>query len=74
MWQAKLAGRLPQPKLENLDVYLEVGASQALDGFEANSLADYHDQWLARLAQRHAYRPIAADSRLISADVLAAWG
>ncbi|MEI9954167.1 MAG: glycosyl transferase, partial [Pseudomonadota bacterium] len=74
MWQAQQTGTLPRPKLDNLEVYLEVGASHAFEAVEAQSSPDYHGQWLARLARRHAHRPIAADSRLVSPAVLAAWG
>ena len=74
MWQAQQTGMLPRPKLENLEVYLEVGTSHALEAVETQALADYHALWLDRLARRHLHRPIAADSRLISPAVLAAWG
>ncbi|HEY0468930.1 MAG TPA: hypothetical protein VGC79_32280, partial [Polyangiaceae bacterium] len=73
MWQAQEAGRLPRPKLANLDVYLEVGASYPLDAVEVQTLPDYHGYWRERLARRHAHRPIEPDSRLISQAVLAAW-
>jgi len=74
MWRAQQTGTLPQPKLENLDAYLEVFEGGALETFEAQSMADYHDRWRERLARRHAHRPLVADSRLISPAVLAAWG
>ena len=74
MWRAQRAGSLPQPKLENLDVYLEVGERHSLAESGEQALSDYHGRWLDRLARRHAHRPIAADSRLISESVLAAWG
>ena len=74
MWQAQQAGTLPRPDLQNLDVYLEVGASHALESVEMQSLPDYHGHWLERLARRHAHRPIAPDSRLLSPAVLASWG
>ena len=73
MWQAQESGTLPRPKLDNLDVYLEVGASRGLEASDTRSAAEYHEQWRARLAQRHAHRPITADTRLISPSVLAAW-
>ena len=74
MWQAHEAGALPRPDLKNLGVYLEVGANQQPDAFEVQALSDYHGYWLEKLAQRHQYRPIDPDSRLLSPDVLAAWG
>jgi len=73
MWQAQEAGTLPRPKLDNLDVYLEVSAGRELAATEAPNQLDYHRSWLERLAKRHAHRPIAADARLVSADVLTAW-
>jgi predicted O-linked N-acetylglucosamine transferase (SPINDLY family) len=74
MWQAQQTGTLPRPKLDNLDVYLEVGSSYGLEALEVQTVPDYHGHWLERLARRHAFRPIAADSRLITPAVLAAWG
>ena len=73
MWQAHESGTLPRPDLRNLDVYLEVGSRHAPGG-DVQALGDYQRQWLERLAARHQHRPIEADSRLISAEVLAAWG
>jgi len=73
MWAAREAGQLPRPKLDNLDVYLEVGSRQTLDGSEVLPQAAYHARWLERLGRRHQHRPISADSRLISEAVLAAW-
>jgi hypothetical protein len=74
MWRAHEGGTLPRPQLTNLDVYLEVGAGQALEERETQTMAAYHEHWLERLARRHAHRPVATDSRLISPTVLAAWG
>lgn len=74
MWQAQLSGTLPRPELDNLDVYLEVGASRALEATDSSSSAEYHEQWRERLARRHAHRPLRADSRLVSPALLAAWG
>jgi len=74
MWQAQEEGLLPRPKLDNLDVYLEVGEKHGLEARELQTEADYHGLWLERLAQRHAHRPITADCRLVSPAVLASWG
>jgi len=74
MWQAQASGTLPRPRLDNLDAYLEVGARRELEASDARSAADYHEQWRARLAHRHAYRPLSTDTRLVSPTVLAAWG
>jgi hypothetical protein len=76
MWQAYESGQLPRPDLRNLDVYLEIGAKQPLDAIEVQALpeAEYRRHWLERLARRHQHRPLAADSRFISDELLAAWG
>ena len=74
MWQSHKTGTLPRPDLKNLDVYLELAQHQPADALEHQSLADYHAIWLQRLARRHQHRPIEADSRLISREVLARWG
>ncbi len=74
MWQAHETGTLPRPDLKNLDVYLEVGENQPADAVEVQTQPNYHDSWLDKLARRHQHRPLDADSRLISPDVLAAWG
>ncbi|HEY3669080.1 MAG TPA: hypothetical protein VGL19_23945, partial [Polyangiaceae bacterium] len=74
MWRAQEAGTLPRPDLKNLDVYLEVAQDRQPDAVEVQSLADYRGFWLERLARRHRHRPLEADSRLITAEVLAAWG
>jgi len=74
MWQTQRAGMLPRPKLANLDVYLEVSENRELETTEAPNQLEYHRIWLERLAQRHAHRPMAADSCLVSADVITAWG
>lgn len=71
MWLAFESGSLPQPDLKNLDVYLEVARDRSPDTVELTALPDYHAHWLELLAQRHAHRPIPADSRLLSEAVLA---
>jgi len=74
MWQDHEAGCLPRPDLTNLDVYLEVGSQEAPDALDLQTLPNYREMWLERLARRHRFRPIAADSRLISPAILASWG
>jgi len=74
MWPAARAGTLPRPDLKNLEVYLEIGQSQQPDAIEVQTLADYHGFWLEKLGRRHQHRPLAADSRLISPEILADWG
>ncbi|MEP7048698.1 MAG: glycosyl transferase [Pseudomonadota bacterium] len=75
MWAAQQSGKLPQPRLDNLDVYLEVSTKQAPDALELQALSDteYLELWSKRLEQRHAHRPVAADSRLVSEGVRARW-
>src|SRR6478609_208158 len=73
MWHAQEQGTLPRPNLDNLDVYLEVGANSPLEACDTRNADDYHRFWRDRLARRHAHRPIGADARLISPAVLSAW-
>jgi predicted O-linked N-acetylglucosamine transferase (SPINDLY family) len=73
MWSDYEHGRLPRPELKNLDVYLEVGASLEPDVLEMQSAPNYEELWLEKLAARHRHRPLEADSRLISAEVLRGW-
>jgi predicted O-linked N-acetylglucosamine transferase (SPINDLY family) len=75
MWSAHERGTLPEPKLENLDVYLEVGVQQAPDALDLQTLSDaaYTELWTTRLRKRHAHRPVAADARLVSETVRASW-
>ena len=74
MRYAHETGTLPRPDLKNLDVYLEAGQNQQPDALDLQTLADYRGFWLEKLARRHQHRPIDADSRLISPELLAAWG
>lgn len=73
MWDDYVTGELPRPRLDNLDAYLEVGASLDPDALELQMLTDYEAFWLEKLAARHRYRPLTADGRLVSADVLRSW-
>jgi hypothetical protein len=75
MWGAHQNGVLPRPNLENLDMYLEVGARQQPDALDLQTLSDaaYTELWTSRLARRHAHRPLPADARLVSAAQLATW-
>lgn len=67
MWADREAGRLPEPDLTNLDVYLEVGIGFDHEAVEVGSIADYHRWWRDRLDRRHRLRPIAPDRRLFAA-------
>jgi predicted O-linked N-acetylglucosamine transferase (SPINDLY family) len=66
MWQAHEQGALPQPDLANLDVYLEVGSAVDHDATEMQTLRDYQGWWREKLEQRHRFRPIAPDRRLLA--------
>lgn len=57
-------GRTPQPPIDNLDAYLEIGSGLDHEGEEMLALADYSGLYRARLAQRHAVRPLQPDRRL----------
>lgn len=64
MWQEYETGKLPQPDLRNLDVYLEIGAKQDHDAVEMLAVEDYRGWWENLLATRHAHRPVEPDNRL----------
>lgn len=64
MWADREAGRLPQPDLANLDVYLEVATDFDHEAIEVGTIADFHRYWRERLEKRHRRRPIPADGRL----------
>jgi len=71
MWTDLEAGVLPRPDLTNLETYLEVGIEQDYDGFETLAVKDYAAWWQAKLARRHAFRPIGPDRRLWTDAVIA---
>ncbi len=64
MWVEYQEGRVPQPDLTNLDVYLEVGIEQNYDEIEVQAMDDYRTSWLANLVRRDTFRPIGPDRRL----------
>ncbi|MDO8605019.1 MAG: O-linked N-acetylglucosamine transferase [Phaeospirillum sp.] len=64
MWAELESNSLPRPDLTNLETYLEVGIEQDYDAFETLTVADYRAWWQAKLARRHALRPIGPDRRL----------
>jgi len=70
MWVQFENGELPRPDLANLDVYLEVGCQVKHDELEVQTINDYHGWWREKLAQRHAFRPIARDRRLATSPAL----
>lgn len=65
MWAECRSGDLPRPDLTNLDVYLEVGNQVDPEAAEVQSIDDYHAWWRRRLAERHRFRPIPHDHRLL---------
>lgn len=64
--RAHRAGRTPQPRLDNLDAYLDIGAGLDHEAEEMLALPDYTGIYTERLALRHATRPLIADGRLWS--------
>jgi predicted O-linked N-acetylglucosamine transferase (SPINDLY family) len=71
MWTERSTGQLPHPRFENLEQYLEVGARLEPDSMEIQALPDYEAFWLEKLKERHRHRPLIADDRLITEDLLA---
>lgn len=63
------AGRTPQPRLKNLDAYLEIGIALGHEAEETLALPNYHDLYAWQLSRRHAMRPLVADRRLWSGGV-----
>jgi predicted O-linked N-acetylglucosamine transferase (SPINDLY family) len=61
-------GVLPRPDLSNLDVYLEVGSEVQHEQVEVQSIADYRGWWTEMLKERHRFRPIDPDRRLIDPE------
>ncbi|TCQ05919.1 putative O-linked N-acetylglucosamine transferase (SPINDLY family) [Rhizobium sp. PP-F2F-G36] len=56
-------GEIPVPRLDNLDIYYEVGVDFLSDPVEFETDASYRERYRQELAQRHAYAPIARDTR-----------
>jgi predicted O-linked N-acetylglucosamine transferase (SPINDLY family) len=65
MWSEYEHGELPRPDLHNLDVYLEVGSQIDHEVIEVQTMHDYRNWWLGMLAERHRFRPIEHDRRLV---------
>ncbi|HYQ17959.1 MAG TPA: hypothetical protein VEQ58_19435, partial [Polyangiaceae bacterium] len=59
MWADYLAGRLPRPRLDNLEGYLEVGSGLDPDTLDMQDLSDYEAFWSQKLSARHRYRPLS---------------
>lgn len=60
------AGRTPEPLLDNLEAYLEIGASLDHEAEEMLAMTGYDAFYRGRLVRRHAVRPLPADERLWS--------
>ncbi len=74
MWSDFARGELPRPRLTNLDAYLEIGCRSEPDVVEMQMEASYEAFWLERLEARHRHRPLEPDQRLVTPEVLSAWG
>ena len=64
MWGDFMAGRLPQPDLRNLDVYIEVGIEHPAETIDFLPEDDYLARWRKGLAERDFLYPIPADTRM----------
>lgn len=59
-----ISGNLPQPNLNNLESYFEIGVAQDHETREMGAVTDYNGFYQAHLARRHYHHPIPADGRL----------
>jgi predicted O-linked N-acetylglucosamine transferase (SPINDLY family) len=59
-----ISGNLPQPNLNNLDAYFDIGVAQDHELREIGALTDYEGFYRAQLGRRHYHHPLAADGRL----------
>lgn len=59
------AGKTPEPQLQNLDAYLEIGLGFEHEKTEMLTLPDYTERYRAALLRRHRIRPLAEDPRLM---------
>jgi len=66
MWQEFTDGKLPRPDLANMAEYLEVASQVKHDDLEVQTLPDYHKWWRQMLLERHQYRRIQPDRRLVN--------
>jgi predicted O-linked N-acetylglucosamine transferase (SPINDLY family) len=71
MWLEFSQGQLPRPDISNLDVYLEVARQVNHEELDVQMIDDYHGWWVEQLGQRHRFRPIGPDRRLVSDPALA---
>ncbi|PZW48135.1 putative O-linked N-acetylglucosamine transferase (SPINDLY family) [Humitalea rosea] len=61
------AGATPQPNLQNLDAYLDIGLGLDHEAKELQGCVTYHDLYRDGLRRRDRVRPIAQDGRLWTA-------
>jgi predicted O-linked N-acetylglucosamine transferase (SPINDLY family) len=66
------AGELPTPDLANLAAYQAIGVAQDHEAREMLTHPDYLGLYKAELARKHGVRPLIADTRLWTADDIAA--
>jgi hypothetical protein len=66
------AGELPTPDLANLAAYQAIGVAQDHESREMLTHPDYLGLYKAELARKHGVRPLIADTRLWTADDIAA--
>jgi predicted O-linked N-acetylglucosamine transferase (SPINDLY family) len=64
MWSEAVAGCTPRPDLINLEIYGEIGAELDRDDVEMGAMADYREQYFAKLVERDAFAWIPPDRRL----------
>jgi hypothetical protein len=64
IWAEFQAGALPRPALDNLDLYLEIGAAMDHDAAEFSGLADYEARYREALATRDGFQAVPPDGRL----------
>jgi predicted O-linked N-acetylglucosamine transferase (SPINDLY family) len=64
IWTDLAQGRLPEPDLTNLEVYLEIGAGLDHDGREFGVGEAIEPLYRAALAERHRFAPLPRDARL----------
>lgn len=63
-----LAGKMPQPRLTNLESYFDIGVNLDHEAREIGALTDYDGFYHAQLARRHYHHPMEADGRLWSGE------
>jgi len=66
MWKDYESGQLPQPNLANLAALLDIGCHTKPDELEVQSIRDYNQWWLEKIARRNKSRPIGMDPRLVA--------